>query len=415
MSITREPKKRKRKVQKGQTYNARRNADRAQRARKRARTERRERMRRHYKFKVRIVRYYRQLREQMSEQEAARRTLARWQPTQPWHFPLCLSSIRQWHREVGSENQWFKLYPKSTRPQSIHYQVPEVVVGIIFTLRKLFGWGGHRIAAELKERQMAEVSGQGVYNILGRLGLPVKLYALKGRSDGIAYQRYEKARPNEQWHIDLKHAQLSDGSKVYICILVDDYSRYALAAMAGTSATTEWVTQVVQQTLRRCGQPKQVVSDNGREFVSVWENVLTQFGQLLLAHGIKHLTSAPYYPQGNGKAEAFIKTLARELLETRTFDTLEELQQALDHFLTYYNNYRLHSALGWKSPASHYTGRTMTLRGLAGIPGIEPMAAKPEYAPAYCDPPFEITPFTAQRAGALALRPPSAIQMSNCV
>ena len=55
-----------------------------------------------------------------------------------------------------------------------------------------------------------------------------------------------KKRPNQQWHIDLKHAKLSDGSKVYICIIVDDYSRYALAAVAGTSATTKWVTQVAQ-------------------------------------------------------------------------------------------------------------------------------------------------------------------------
>lgn len=58
MSITQEPKQRKRKVYRGQTYSARRNADRALRARKRARTERREQMQRHFKFKVKVVRYY---------------------------------------------------------------------------------------------------------------------------------------------------------------------------------------------------------------------------------------------------------------------------------------------------------------------------------------------------------------------
>lgn len=87
MSIAREPKQRKHKVHKAQTYSARRNADRALRTRKRAHTERRERMRRHYKFKVRVVRYYRLLREQVSERQAAERTLARWQPVRAWHFP----------------------------------------------------------------------------------------------------------------------------------------------------------------------------------------------------------------------------------------------------------------------------------------------------------------------------------------
>lgn len=397
MSISQEPKRRKGKVNKAQTYNGRRRADRARRAQRRARTEQRRIERRQFKFRVKVVRFYRQVRPQVSEKRAIELTLARWQPTQPWHFPLCASSIRQWQR-IAEREGLAALKPKSKRPHTIHYQVPEVVVGVIFTLRRLFGWGGHRIAAELKERQIGQVSGRTVYKVFDRLGLPVKIYALQGRSDGIAYRRYEKDRPNAQWHIDLKHTTLSDGTKVYICILIDDYSRYALAAIAGISATTEWVAQVARETIHRCGRPDEVVSDNGREFVSVWENVLTKFGQLLAEEGIEHLKCAPYYPQGNGKAEAFIKTLDHEWLTGRTFDTLEELQAALDRYLTYYNNYRLHSALGWQTPASRYTGRAITIRGLAGIPGIEPMAADPRWGASYCDSPIEIMPFTAQQA-----------------
>jgi transposase InsO family protein len=338
----------------------------------------------------------------VSEKEAVARTLARWQPTKPEHFPLSASSIRQWYRLVEREGVE-ALRPKSKRPHTIHYQVPELVVGIIFTLRWLFGWGGHRIAAELNRRGIAQVSGRTVYKVFDRLGLPVKVYALKGRSDGIAYRRYEKQRPNAQWHIDLKHTTLSDGSKVYICVIIDDYSRYALAAVAGTSATTKWVAQVTKAAIHRCGRPKEMVSDNGREFVSVWEESLTQFGKLLAEHGIEHLTCAPYYPQGNGKAEAFIKTLSREVLTGRTFDTLEALQTALDTYLTYYNNYRLHSALGWQPPVSRYSGRHVTIRGMAGIPGIEAMAADPRWGESYCDPPIDVTPFTAQKATALAV------------
>ncbi len=402
MNRSRRPKRRKSKVSKGQTYSGRRRADRGRRARRRARTERRRREHRQFKFRVKVVRYYRKLRKQVSEKRAVELTLARWQPTEPWHFPLCAGSIRQWHRTAKREG-FAALRPKSKRPHTIHYQVPTVVVGIIFTLRRLFGWGGHRIAAELKGREIGQVSGRTVYKIFDRLGLPVKVYALKGRSDGIAYRRYEKDRPNAQWHIDLKHTTLSDGTKVYICIIIDDYSRYALAAVAGTSATTRWVTQVAQKAILRCGRPDEMVSDNGREFVSVWEDSLTKFGQLLAEYGIEHRKCAPYYPQGNGKAEAFIKTLDRELLTGRTFDTLEELQMALDRYLTYYNNYRRHSALDWQPPASRYTGRAITIRGLAGIPGIEPMATDPHWGESYCDPPIQITPLTAQNARALSV------------
>ena len=70
---------------------------------------------------------------------------------------------------------------------------------------------GHHIAAELEARGIASISGQKVYNIPARpagQGL-----ALKGRSDGIAYPRYEKEHLNEQWHIDLRHLTLTDGTR----------------------------------------------------------------------------------------------------------------------------------------------------------------------------------------------------------
>lgn len=402
MSISQEQKRRKAKVSKAQTYSGRRRADRARRAQQRARSEQRQKERRQYKFRVKVVRTYRQWRQQVSEKRAVELTLARWQPIQPWHFPLSVSSIRQWYRTAEREGL-AELRPKSKRPHTIHYRVPQQVVSIIFAWRYLFGWGGHRVAAELKARQIGQVSGRTVYKIFDHMGLPIKIYALKGRSEGIAYRRYEKERPNAQWHIDLKHTTLSDGRKVYICVIVDDYSRCALAAVAGVSATTEWVTQVARTAIQRCGRPDQLVSDNGREFVSVWEDTLTQFGQLLAEQGIEHLRCAPYYPQGNGKAEAFIKTLTREVLTGRTFDSLAELQAALDRYLTYYNNYRLHSALGWQIPISRYAGRHVTIGGLAGIPGLEPMAADLEWGISYCDPPIEITPFTASNARALTV------------
>lgn len=393
---------RKRKVSKAQSYNGRRRADRAERSRRRARTERRTRAQRQFKFRVKVVRFYRKLREQVSEQRAIEVTLARWCPTESWHFPLCASSIRQWHR-TARRTGFSALRPKSRRPHTIHYQVPEVMVGIIFTLRNLLGWGGHRMAAELKARGIGQISGRTVYQLFERLGLPVKVYALKGRSDGIAYRSYEKTRPNVQWHIDLKHLTLNDGTKVYICIIIDDYSRYALAATAGISNTTQWVTHVVKETLLRGGQPQEMVSDNGREFVSVWEESLTKFGQLLAKEGIEHLTCAPHYPQGNGKAEAFIKTLERELLRKHTFETLQQMQLALERYLIYYNNYRRHSALRWQPPVSRYTGQAITIQGLAGIPGLEPMAANPRWGVSSCDPPVLITPRSAQKSNALTL------------
>jgi hypothetical protein len=78
------------------------------------------------------------------------------------------------------------------------------------------------------------------------------------------------------------------------------------------------------------------------------------------------------------------------------------------HLLDHRPNYRRHSALGWQTPASRYTGRAMTIQGLAGIPGLEPMANDPRWGTSYCDPPVEIAPFTAQNARAIVVWTESA-------
>ncbi len=396
--------KRKAKVHKNQILAYRRQLDRARRARQRRELrEHTQKRQRQFKFRVKVVRYFHQLRDLgVSEQEAVNLTYEKYQPREAWHFALSASTIRNWVRQVRQANGHYHLLrPKSRRPKKITYHVSAKVVGIIFTWRHQLGWGGHRIAAELKRRGIAKVSGRTVYKILDRLGLPVKPYALKGKSDGIAYRRYEKARPNIQWHMDLKQSKLADGTTVYICIVIDDHSRYVLLALVGLEKTATFTAQAVKDAVDKGGKPIEIMTDNGREFVSAWEDSLTEFGQQLDELNIGHLTTPPYYPQANGKAEAFIKTLNRELLCRHSFATVEELQTAVDEFLLSYNNYRGHSSLGWQAPVTRFAGRAVIVQGLAGIPGLEPMADDPLWGPSYCDPPVEISPTTVRDRNAL--------------
>ena len=251
-SIEQTGKERKAKTNKGQTISARRRVDRARREKRRKKARQKQAERRMYKFRVRVVSFYNRLRKQVREKKAIEMTLARYGPRESWHQPLSAGTIRRWAR-LARKDGLTALYPQTRRPKTLHYLVPQPMVDTIYVLRKLFGWGGHRIAAELEARGMGSVCGKTVYSILDRLGLPVKTYALKGRSDGIAYKRYEKQAPNEQWHIDLKQLTLTDGSTVYICIIIDDYSRYALAAVAGVHKTSEWVARVAQQTFAYAG------------------------------------------------------------------------------------------------------------------------------------------------------------------
>jgi putative transposase len=137
--------------------------------------------------------------------------------------------------------------------------------------------------------------------------------------------------------------------------------------VVGLEQTTEWAAQTIRQTVQEAGIPDQIVIDNGREFIPVWEECLTKFGQLLEELDIDHVTTMPYYPQCNGKAEAFIRTLNRELLKRHSFGSIKALQTAPNEYVVYYNHYRLHSSLGWQAPVARFTGWVIRIRGLAGI------------------------------------------------
>ena len=388
-------KQRTKKVSRQQTIAQRRQVDRERRKRKRVRqrTQERRRIRRQFKFRRKVVKRYRYWCQQGTEKTAMQHVLAEFAPTAAWHQSLSASTIRRWHRTV-TQYGWIKLRPQSTCPRTIHYQIPAHLVFVIVMLRMTLGWGGERISAECAARGIGQVSVPTVYKIFAKHGLPVKTYALKAKSAGIAYRRFEKKRPNQMWHIDLKQTELSDGTKVYICIIIDDYSRFCLAAMVGSNKTTAWVAKITQKAIQFFGAPDEMLSDNGREFVSVWENSLTKFGHLLQTEGVHHQTTAPYYPQANGKAEAFIKTMTREVLTGRTFDSLDDLQAALDKWVVYYNNYRKHSSMGWRAPVARFAGIALQVQGLAALTGLEgAICHLDEFVPSWADPPVDATKF----------------------
>ncbi len=124
-------KQRKKKVSKAQIISARRRADKVRREQKRAKQQQKRRRHRIFKFRVKVIRKYRELKKIMKEKEAIEVVLAVYQPREEWHQSLSASTIRRWNRLVGKDHNYAALHPKSTRPKTIHYQVPELVVAII--------------------------------------------------------------------------------------------------------------------------------------------------------------------------------------------------------------------------------------------------------------------------------------------
>ncbi len=91
---------------------------------------------------------------------------------------------------------------------------------------------------------------------------------------------------------------------------------------------------------------ERVMTDNGSAYVSkAWAEDCTRIE-------IRHLRTRPYRPRTNGKAERFIQTMLREWAYAAVYQTSDQRRQALEPWVWRYNNRRLHSALGHKTPIS---------------------------------------------------------------
>lgn len=311
--------------------------------------------------RLKAVRYYLHWRQRFSESEAAYRAAQK--------HAVSVGTIRHWTRLYHSGGLE-ALLPKKPGPVDAFSVIPLETQFLVVALRRLYGWNEKRMAAELRQRGLAHLSHTAIGRIFKRYHLHTRTYHSKARCDGVLKRRYEKSRPNQQWHIDFAETKLQDGTVVIIVVLVDDYSRYCLRCQVTPNMTTATAIQTIQEAWQAFGQPDEVVSDNGRAFTSVHPGIPTAFGQLLQQKGIVHHLITPYWPEGNGKAEAFVKIVKRECLH-HPFATLAELEQALAEFVIFYNHFRLHSSLGYQTPVSRYLGvETIKNHGLAGIPTL---------------------------------------------
>lgn len=310
---------------------------------------------------MKAVRYYQHWRERFSESEAALRAGQK--------HAVSIGTIRRWAR-LYREHGFVALLPKKSGPVNAPNVIPLKTQFLVVALRRLFGWNEKRIAKELQQRGLAQLSHTAVGNIFRRYFLPTRTYHSKACCDGIPKRRYEKSRPNQQWHIDFAETKLQDGNPVRIVVLLDDYSRYCLQCTVVPDMTTETAIQTVQTAWQEFGLPEEIVSDNGAAFTSVHEHIPTAFGRLLQHKGICHRLITPYWPEGNGKAEAFVKIVKHECLN-HLFSTVAEMQQALADFVLFYNHFRLHGSLDFQTPVSRLTGiPTFLDHGLVGIPRL---------------------------------------------
>ena len=167
-------------------------------------------------------------------------------------------------------------------------------------------------------------------------------------------RRYEKQRPGELLHIDLKYLPaLRNARNDFEFAAVDDFSREAVVSIQ-TDQTSVAAAAFLELVLATLPYPVEaVLTDNAFAFTMRHAHHAerqTRFQQVCAAHNIRHYLLRPYAPQSNGKVERFFRTIDDECLHVRPLFTFAARSRAVMDFVWYYNHERPHLSLGGMTP-----------------------------------------------------------------
>jgi len=171
--------------------------------------------------------------------------------------------------------------------------------------------------------------------------------------------RMEVTAVNQLWVADITYIRLPR-EFVFLAVILDAYSRRALGRCLARSLHSELTLTALRQAIAsRRPQPGLVHhSDRGVQYAS------REYTNLLEAHGMLPSMSRPGNPWDNASCESFMSTLKREEIYCRDYPDYDDLQQHLEVFIDhYYNRQRLHSALGYRTPADFEAATAIAVAG----------------------------------------------------
>ncbi len=208
-------------------------------------------------------------------------------------------------------------------------------------------YGYRRITALLKNDEW-EVNHKKIERIWRREGLKVPQKQPKRRrlwlNDGSCI-RLRPEHKDHVWSYDFVTARTSNGRSFRILAILDEYTRECLAMRVDRHISSQNVIDQLYELFLLRGVPEHIRSDNGPEFTSKavrrWLNKL----------GVKTLFIEPGSPWENGYIESFNGKLRDELLNREIFTTLTEAKILIEAWRKDYNQFRPHSALGYRPPA----------------------------------------------------------------
>jgi len=217
-----------------------------------------------------------------------------------------------------------------------------------------YPFAGGRMLRDLLRGEGIEISRQRVVTMMKRMGIAAiyrrpntskpapghKIYPYLLRSVAVE-------RPNQVWAMDITYIPMARGF-VYLCAVVDWFSRRVLAWRLSITMEVEFCLDAVEEALVRHGKPEIFNTDQGSQFTSA------DFTGLLLKHAIAISMDGKGSWRDNVFVERLWRSVKYEEVYLRAYDSVAEARASIGQYLDFYNRKRPHSSLDARTPEQAY-------------------------------------------------------------
>jgi transposase InsO family protein len=257
------------------------------------------------------------------------------------------ATFAKWKRSYGQEYQHNGWIPRD------HWLEPwerERIVQFHFE-HPLEGY--RRLTYMMLDRDVVAVSPSTVYRVLSAADL-LNRRTSRTKTKGQGFK--QPTGPHRHWHVDVAYINIC-GTFYFMTTVIDGFSRAVVHWEIREKMEEIDVETILQRAREKHPDAKpRVITDNGPQFIS------QDFKAFIRLCGMTHVRTSPYYPQSNGKVERYHRTIKSECIRPKTPLTLEDARRVVTDFVKDYNEVRLHSGIGYITPADMLAGRAKEIQ-----------------------------------------------------
>lgn len=196
-----------------------------------------------------------------------------------------------------------------------------------------------------------DVNRKRVSRLMGLMGISAIYPKPQMSKSGREHEKYpyllkgvNAERPNQVWSTDITYIPTEKGF-VYLVAVMDWHSRYVLSWELSNSMESSFCVRALERAIERYGKPEIFNSDQGTQFTD------RRFIEVLERNGMRISMDGRGRCMDNIFIERLWRSVKYEEVYLKGYATLPEARAGLKEYFAFYNNTRLHQALGYKTPA----------------------------------------------------------------